>query len=72
VVYGNDRVRVRELWSEVVSLSIASEMADLVVYPWVRHKSMVEGLLPFFGWWVGIAGLFWRLKLLCSSQCTIA
>jgi len=33
---------------------------------------MVEGLLPFLGWWVGIAGLFWRWKLLCSSQCAMA
>jgi len=72
VVYDNDRVRVRELWSEVVSLSIASVRADLVVSPWVRHRSMVEGLLPFLGWWVGIAGLFRRWKLLCSSQCTMA
>ena len=48
-MYGNDRVRVRELWSEVVSSLIASERADLVVFPWVRHWSMVEGLLPFLG-----------------------
>ena len=57
-MYGNDRVRVRELCSEVVSSSIASERADLVVSPWVRHRSMVEGLLPFLRWWVGIDGLF--------------
>jgi len=72
MVYGNVRVRVRELWSEVVSSLIASERADLVVSLWVSHRSMVEGLLPFLGWWVGIAGLFWRWKLLCSSQCAMA
>ena len=44
----------------MVSSSIASERADLVVSPWVRHRSMVEGLLPFLRWWVGIDGLFWR------------
>jgi len=32
---------------------------------------MVEGLLPFLGWCVGIAGLFWRWTLLCSSQCAM-
>jgi len=72
VVFGNDRVRVRELWFEMVSSSIASARADLVVYPWVRHRSMVEQLLPFLGWWVGIADLFWRWKLLCSRQCALA
>jgi len=56
----------------VLSSSIARERVHLVISPQVRYMSMVEGLLPFLGWWVGIAGSFWRWKLLCSSQCTMA
>ena len=33
---------------------------------------MVEELLPFHGWWIAIAGSFWRWKFLCSSQCAMA
>ena len=60
---------VRELWSEVVLSLIARGRVHLVVSPQVRHRLMVEGLLLFLGWWVGIAGSFCRWKLLCSSQC---
>jgi len=63
---------VRELWSEVVSSSIARERVLLVVSPRVRLRSMVEGLLPFLGWWVWITGSFWRWKLLCLNQCAMA
>ena len=33
--------------------------------------SMVDGCPPFLGWCVGIAGSFWRQKLLSSSQFAI-
>ena len=60
------------LWSEVVSWSTASVRTDCVVDPREKHKSMVEGCPPLLGWCVGIAGSFWRQKLLSSSQLAIA
>jgi hypothetical protein len=68
---GREREMVIELWSEVVSWSMASASIDWVIEPRERHRSIVEGLLPFRGWWVGIPGLLWRWKLLFSSQLTI-
>ena len=68
---GRERVMVIELWSEVVSWSMASARIDWVIEPREKHRSMVEGLPPFHGWWVGIPGLLWRWKLLFSSQSTI-
>jgi hypothetical protein len=62
---------VRELWSDVVSWLMATLRIDLVMVPRERQRSMVEGLLPFLGWWVGTPGLLWRQKLLVSSQPTI-
>jgi hypothetical protein len=69
---GREREMVIELWSEVVSWSMASASSDWVIEPRERHRSMVEGLPPFRGWWVGILGLLCRWKLLFSSQLTIA
>jgi len=68
---GSDRTTVTALWSQVVSWSTARDKMDCVVEPRERHKSMVEGCPPFLGWCVGIAGSFWRWKLLSSSQFAI-
>ena len=65
---GRERVALRELWSEVVSWSIASVRTSCVVLPLERHRSMVEGCPPFRGWWVGVAILLWRWKLFSVSQ----
>jgi hypothetical protein len=57
---GREREMVIELWSEVVLWSIASASIDWVIDPQEKHRSMVEGMPPFRGWWVGIPGLLWR------------
>jgi hypothetical protein len=68
---GRERERVIELWSDVVSWSMASANIDCVIEPREKHRSIVEGFPPFRGWWVGNPGLLWRWKLLFSSQLTI-
>jgi len=68
---GRDRVMMTALWSEVVSWSTTSVKMDCVGKPQEKHKSMVDGCPPFLGWCVGIAGLYWRLKLLSSSKFAI-
>jgi len=55
VFEGRERAVVRELWSETVSWSIARVRTNCVVLPLERHRSMVEGCPPFWGWWVGVA-----------------
>src|SRR3978361_1166683 len=54
---GRERVMVIELWSEVVSWSMASARIDWVIEPREKHRSMVEGLPPFRGWWGGFTGM---------------
>jgi len=50
-------VTVMELWSEVVLWFVASEMMELVMPPRERQRSIVDGVVPFLGWWVGNPGL---------------
>ena len=64
---GRVRVMVTELWSEVVSWSMASARMSLPMYPLERQRSIVDGLVPFLGWCVGSAILLWRWKSWVSS-----
>jgi len=50
---------------------MASVRMDCVVDPREKQKSIVEGRSPFLRWCVGIAGSFWRWKLLSTSQFAI-
>jgi len=53
---GRASVTVIELWSEVVSWFVASEMMELVMSPRERQRSIVDSVVPFLGWWVGNPG----------------
>jgi len=44
---GSASVTVMELWSEVVSWFVASEMMELVMPPQERRRSIVDGVVPF-------------------------
>src|SRR5258706_4598668 len=57
VVPGRVRKMVRELWSDVVSWLMAILRIDLVMVPRERQWWMVEGLLLFLGWWMGMLDL---------------
>jgi hypothetical protein len=55
---GDRRVRVIviELWSDVVSWFVASDCMEVVMAPRERQRSIVDGVLPFLGWWVASPG----------------
>jgi hypothetical protein len=48
-VEGRASVTVMELWSEVVSWLVASDMIEVEMSPRERQRSIVDGVLPFRG-----------------------
>jgi hypothetical protein len=46
---GRASVTVMELWSEVVSWSVARERIEALMFPRERQRSIVDGVLPFLG-----------------------
>ena len=65
---GRASVTVMALWSEVVSWSVASKRIEVVTSPREKQRSIVDGVLPFLGWWVDSPGTLCSWELLDSNQ----